>query len=155
MPPTSAPSPCGAWQTPARRWGKNVQWGMKGWSGQTRRDDLPITTMSTMASQITGILIVYSTICSDAEQRKHRSSASLAFVRTIHWWPVNSPHKGPEMRKMVPFVIWWRHHVLPHLSGASELTCWTSDAILPTGSLTAFTCTQHKFYLIRLRGKYM
>ena len=27
----------------------------------------------------------------------------LAFVRGIHWWPVNSLHKGPEMEKMFPF----------------------------------------------------
>ena len=55
--------------------------------------------MSVMASQITGITIVYTTVCSDANQRRHRSSASLAFVRAIHQWPVNSPHKGPAMRK--------------------------------------------------------
>ena len=28
---------------------------------------------------------------------------SLAFVRGIHQWPVNSLHKGPVMRKMSPF----------------------------------------------------
>ena len=40
---------------------------------------------------------------SDADQRKHQSSASLAFARGIHRWPVNSPHKGPVTRKMFPF----------------------------------------------------
>ena len=40
---------------------------------------------------------------SDADQRKYQSSASLAFVRGIHWWPVNSPHKRPVTRKMFPF----------------------------------------------------
>ena len=59
--------------------------------------------MSAVESQITSILIVCSTICSGADQRKHQSSASLAFVRGIHWWPVNSPHKGPVTRKMLPF----------------------------------------------------
>ena len=38
-----------------------------------------------------------------AGQRKHQSSASLASVRGIHRWPVNSPHKGPVTRKMFPF----------------------------------------------------
>ena len=38
-----------------------------------------------------------------ADQGKHRSSASLALVRGIHRWPVNSPHKGPVTRKMFPF----------------------------------------------------
>ena len=59
--------------------------------------------MSTMASQPTDISIVYSTVCSGIDQRKHQSSASLAFVRESHWWLVNSLHKGPVMRKMFPF----------------------------------------------------
>ena len=49
--------------------------------------------MTTMASQITGVSIVHSTVCSGADKWKHRSSASLVFVRGIHRWPVNSPHK--------------------------------------------------------------
>ena len=59
--------------------------------------------MSAMTSQITGISFVYSIVCSDADQRKHQSSASLAFVRGIHLRQVNSPHKGPVTRKMFPF----------------------------------------------------
>ena len=59
--------------------------------------------MIMMASQITSLRIVYSTICSGADQRKHQSSASLAFVQGIHRWPVNSPHKRPVMQKMFPF----------------------------------------------------
>ena len=58
--------------------------------------------MSAIASQITSLTIVYSTVYSDADQRKHQSSASLAFVRGIHRRPVNSPHKGPVTRKMFP-----------------------------------------------------
>ena len=46
---------------------------------------------------------VYSTVNSGADQRKHQSSASLAFVRGIHRWPVNYPHKGPATRKMFAF----------------------------------------------------
>ena len=49
------------------------------------------------------LTIVYSSIYSGADQRKHQSSASLAFVRGIHRWPVNSPHKGPVTQKMFPF----------------------------------------------------
>ena len=59
--------------------------------------------MSTMASQITSVSIVYSTVCSDPDQRKCQNSASLAFVRGINRWPVNSPHVGPVTRKMFPF----------------------------------------------------
>ena len=51
-----------------------------------------------MASQITNLKIVYSTVYLDMDQRKHQSIASLAFVRGIHRWPVNSPHKGPVTR---------------------------------------------------------
>ena len=59
--------------------------------------------MSAMESQITSLTIVYSTVYSGANQRKHQSSASLAFVRGIHRWPVNSPHKGLVTRKMCAF----------------------------------------------------
>ena len=58
--------------------------------------------MSAMASQITSLTIVYSTVYSSADQRKHQSSALLAFVRGIHRWPVNSPHKWPVTRKTFP-----------------------------------------------------
>ena len=86
--------------------------------------------MSAMASQITRLTIVNSTVYSGTErerlslsafwgpyspyklctdQRKHQSSMSLAFARGIHRWPVNSPHKGPVTWKMFPLddVIMW------------------------------------------------
>ena len=59
--------------------------------------------MSAIASQITDVSTVCSTVCSGANRRKHRSSASLAFLRGTHRWPVDSPHKGPVTRKMFPF----------------------------------------------------
>ena len=59
--------------------------------------------MGVMASQITSLSIVYSTVYSSADQRKHQSSASLAFIRGIYQWQVNSPHKWPVMQKMFPF----------------------------------------------------
>ena len=58
--------------------------------------------MSAMA-QIASLTIVYSTVYSGVDQRKHQTSASLAFVREIPRWPGNSPHKGPVTRKMLPF----------------------------------------------------
>ena len=45
----------------------------------------------------------YSSVCWGADQRKHQSSASSAFVREIHRWPLDSPHKRPVSRKMFPF----------------------------------------------------
>ena len=59
--------------------------------------------MGVIASQTTSLTIVYSTVYSDADQRKHQSSASLAFVRGIHRGPVNTPHIWPVTRKMFPF----------------------------------------------------
>ena len=59
--------------------------------------------MSTMSSQITGVSIVYSTVFSGADQRRHQSSAPLAFARGIHRWPMNSPHKGPITWNMFSF----------------------------------------------------
>ena len=67
--------------------------------------------MSTIASQITSLTIVYLTVYSGADQRKHQSSASLSFMRGIHRGPVNSLHKGP-CSNAENISIWWHHHVL-------------------------------------------
>ena len=68
--------------------------------------------MGAMASQITSLAIVYSTVYSGADQRKHQSSASLAFVRGIH--------RSPNVS------IWWRHHANLELSpGANAYTMST------------------------------
>ena len=64
--------------------------------------------MSVMASEITSLAIVYLTVYSGADQRKHQSSASLTSVRGIHRWPVNSPHKKASNAENVS--IWWRYH---------------------------------------------
>ena len=74
--------------------------------------DYSDVTLSAMASQITSITIVCSTVYSGADQRKYQSSASLAFVSGIHRWPFNSPHKGPVTRKKFPLddaimVVLW------------------------------------------------
>ena len=59
--------------------------------------------MTILASHITSLTVVYSIVYSGVNQRKHQSSASLAFVREIHRGPVNFPHKWPVTRKMFPF----------------------------------------------------
>ena len=61
--------------------------------------------MSVMASQITNLVIVHSTVYSGADQRKHQSSASLAFVWEIHRWPAQRASNAEIIS------IWWRHHV--------------------------------------------
>ena len=63
--------------------------------------------MGAIASQITSLVIVYfySTVYSDADQRKHQSSASLAFV----------PDEFPAhlISNAENVSIWWRHHEKP------------------------------------------
>ena len=58
--------------------------------------------MGRIASQITSLTIVYSIVYSDADKRKHQSSASLAFG-------------GEFTAQMASYTenvsIWWRHHV--------------------------------------------
>ena len=91
--------------------------------------------MIAMASQITGFSIVCLTACSGADQRKHQSSASLAFVRGIHRWPVDSPHERPVTMKMFPFddVIMLRWYRLFKPSSEktghrlSHCCCWPCD----------------------------
>ena len=59
--------------------------------------------MSAMSSEITGVSIVYSTVCASTDQRKHQSSLSLEFLRAIHRLPMDFPHIGPVTRKMFSF----------------------------------------------------
>ena len=63
--------------------------------------------MGAIASQITSLTIVYSTVYSDADQRKHQSSALLAFVREFtgdRWIPRTNGSNAENVS------IWWRHH---------------------------------------------
>ena len=85
--------------------------------------------MGAMASQITSLTIVYSTIHSGTDERKHQSSASLAFVCGIHRWPVNCSHKWPVTQKMFPFddVIM----IFCNLSNDSACQiCWYKKGII-------------------------
>ena len=85
--------------------------------------------MGTMESQITSLTIVYSTVYSGADQRKHQNSASLAFVWGIHRWPVNSPHKWPVTRKNFQF-----DDVIMNMSQSQGL-CSSSEWCLMSGML--------------------
>ena len=80
--------------------------------------------MAAIASPITSLTIVYSVTYSGADQRKHQSSASLAFVRGIHRWPVNSPHKLPVTREMFP-----SHDVTMIRQVSSQYTTVSTKAI--------------------------
>ena len=111
----------GAWVIVSPPYGTFIRWCNSPKISSSRADDTCLlaadiashyndVTVSLMASRITSLTIVYSTVYSGADQRKHQSSASLAFVRGL----VNSPHKWPVTRKMIPFddIImifpsWW------------------------------------------------
>ena len=99
--------------------------------------------MSATVYKITGVSIVYSSVCSGADHRKHQSSASLAFGNEIHRWPVDSPHKGPGNAEYVS--IWWRHHVLSLVNlpllcvwlsfiGSDNPVYVKSNSVSPTGT---------------------
>ena len=110
--------------------------------------------MTTIASQITSLTIVYSTFCSGADQRKHQSSASLAFVQGIHRGPVNSPHKGPVTRKMFPFddVIMGQGAVTTHyIPSESYLKFKSRDISFAHHLFLSYIivskfCTEHGIY---------
>ena len=98
--------------------------------------------MGMMASRITSLTIVYSTVYSGADQRKHQSSASLAFLRGIHRRPVNSLHKWPVTRKMFTFddvimiLYWWSYvSLISRKNNASfcEGHTWQCSTILILG----------------------
>ena len=71
--------------------------------GRLLRMNCPHYNNVIMGSMVSQITTVYSAVYSGADQRKHQSSASLAFVPGIHRGPVHSPHKWPVTRKMFPF----------------------------------------------------
>ena len=74
--------------------------------------------MGAMASQITSLTSVYATVYTGADQRKHQSSASLAFVRGIHRGPMNSPQKWSVTRKMFPFDDVIMYIINTHIIGS-------------------------------------
>ena len=107
----------------------------------TRGSDLPRqpshycdVIMGTVASQITSLAIVYSSVHSGTDLGKHQSSASLAFVRGIHRWPVNSPHKWPVTRNMFHFMTssWYRSRELSNAYGeqfGGKWSCYNRTAL--------------------------
>ena len=61
------------------------------WTDQLLTTHYSDVIMVAMVSQITSLKMVYSTVYLGADQRKYQNSTSLAFLRGIHQWPVNSP----------------------------------------------------------------
>ena len=102
-------------------WIYNVSYSPLSYPVPTHYTDVII---SAKTSHITGVSMVCSAVCSGADQRKHQSSATLAFVRGIHRW---FPSQRPVTQKMFPFddVIMPVTH---HPSGSSRENVYRSDA---------------------------
>ena len=86
-------------------------------------------TMTTMASQITSLRDVYSIVYSDADQRKHQSSASLAFM----WWPVTGEFPAQMASYAENVSIWWRHYVLASYMTHREYT-WRNNECMASNT---------------------
>ena len=120
--------------------------------------------MSEVASQITSLTIVYPTVYSDADQRKHQNSASLAFVRGIHRGPVNFPYKWPVTRKKFPFddVIMIKksrmHELACHILLVMTITHWGHNkmtASFLTTILKAIFLNENAYISIKIWLKFV
>ena len=65
--------------------------------------------MSAMKSQITSFTTFHFTIYSRADQSKHQSAASLAFVRRFHRWPGSNNGMSPGRHQA---IIWAKDEIL-------------------------------------------
>ena len=101
QPSRITPGSFNLWHNMIKQSAENRQWYRETAYDITKHYDDVI--MSPIVSQITSLMIVYSTVYSGVDQRKHESSMSLAYVRGIHRGLVNSPHKWPVTWKMFPF----------------------------------------------------
>ena len=111
--------------------------------------------MTMLASQITSLTVVSSIVCSGVNQRKHQSSASLAFVWEIHRGPVNFPHKWPVTRKMFPFddVIMLRTGAILQTESVLSKWCYLPQyscvSWAPTGEMEFGLTWEPQDYLFR------
>ena len=72
------------------------------------------------------------------------STISLAFVRGIHRWPVNSPHKGPITRKMFPFsdvTIITHQEPVPYIGNLNQFITWHAGHLTPNVCWTTIFIT--------------
>ena len=118
--------PTNTWVSPAHMFAKSWLLPTELIVGNPHYNDV---IMSAMASQITSVSNVCSIVGPVADQRKHQSFASLAFVLGIHRWPANSPHKRQVTWKMFPF-----DDVIMSTTDVGHITCVPS--VLPTIPIT-------------------
>ena len=107
--------------------------------------------MSAMVPQITSLTIVYSR----CRSRKHQSSVLLDCVRGIHRWPMNSPHKGPETRKMFTFddvimrkaMLTDTRIALWHRYTSDVIPLFTKSSLVPPGMFSCHHCYTKRTFL--------
>ena len=97
--------------------------------------------MSEMASQITSLTIVYSSVDLGADQRIHQRSASLAFVRGIHRWPVNPPHNAENVSAHDDVIVMWCSFLFELVNWYDMLQCHIKNVRL-------VFAWQHAVYLL-------
>ena len=113
--------------------------------------------MDAMASQITSVMIVCSIVYLCADKRKQQSSVSLAIVKEIDRWPVNSPHKRPVTQKIFPFDDVIMYYVNPAVPQNARMawanidgTAQRNDAIEALGciQITSSSVSKQHFMFV-------
>ena len=105
--------------------------------------------MIAIAARITGVSIVCSAVFLGSDQIKHQNSASLAFVRGIHRWPVDSLIKWPVTPKMFLFDDVIMNRIVMYVFSLAPLgTLWWQDVPL------SLPRKQPRTLCIRLISKY-
>ena len=112
--------------------------------------------MSTVVSQINSLTIVYSTVYSGTDQTKHQGSSSLAFVCGIHWWTVNSPHKGPVTEKsfhlMMSSCMGWVHS-LSYIQYLSLVCYMQYDIVLELNTFDKHIINYNSLHILTITYK--
>ena len=88
--------------------------------------------MTTMASQITSLTVVYSTVYSDADKKKTPKPLVTGLCAGNSPGPVNSPHKGPVTRKMFQFddvIMLFSQNQTKHQSSALPPLCQGNPSV--------------------------
>ena len=101
--------------------------------------------MTTMASQITSLMVVYSTVYSDADQRETSKLRATGLCVGNSPGPVNSPPKGPVTRKMFPFDdVIMKYFGICRLEGAAISLMggfnWNQTFFIPLRPVDVYMC---------------
>ena len=118
MPPASAPSPSGARRTPcwARRWGENVQWGIKAWSGNRRRRDLPMRCVILVFGHVREYLFKFKHMQQTEKWHKRRYAPVVVFnylaISFCRWYKYvykwgNLTWMVHSLNQALPEISWW------------------------------------------------